>query len=213
MKDNRYAGILDISGVLVSSDIIFERFCCDLGKCRGQCCVEGDAGAPVTMDEVMEIENMLDAVFDDLSEKAQEVIVDQGVACTDMEGELVTSIVEGRDCVFTCYDDIDVDGTKVSGCCLCRLEKAYRCGQSSFCKPASCALYPIRMKTFGDGAVALNYDRWDVCESAREKGRLLNIPVYSFLRGPLVRQFGEVWYHELESVAAQIDPPEMRTAS
>lgn len=198
-------GIIDVSGVLISSDIIFERFCCDLAKCKGRCCVEGDAGAPVTMDEVMEIENVLDIVFEDLSEKAQEVILEQGVVYNDREGDLVTSIVDGKDCVFTYYDDIDLDnGVKVNGCCLCRLEKAYRDGKSSFCKPMSCALYPIRVKTFKGGLVGLNYNRWNVCDCAREKGRELDLPVYRFLREPLVKRFGEKWYKELEEVAEQL---------
>lgn len=198
-------GIIDVSGVLISSDIIFERFCCDLAKCKGRCCVEGDAGAPVTMDEVMEIENVLDIVFEDLSEKAQEVILEQGVVYNDREGDLVTSIVDGKDCVFTYYDDIDLDNSvKVNGCCLCRLEKAYRDGKSSFCKPMSCALYPIRVKTFKGGLVGLNYNRWNVCDCAREKGRELDIPVYRFLREPLIKRFGEKWYKELEEVAEQL---------
>ena len=198
-------GIIDVSGVLISSDIIFERFCCDLEKCKGRCCVEGDAGAPVTMDEVMEIENVLDIVFEDLSEKAQEVILEQGVVYNDREGDLVTSIVDGKDCVFTYYDDIDLDNcVKVNGCCLCLLEKAYRDGKSSFCKPMSCALYPIRVKTFKGGLVGLNYNRWNVCDCAREKGRELDIPVYRFLREPLIRRFGEEWYKELEEVAEQL---------
>ncbi|RRD00781.1 DUF3109 family protein [Prevotella sp. OH937_COT-195] len=204
MNGKKGIGIIDISGVLISSDIIYERFCCDLEKCKGQCCVEGDAGAPVTPDEIMEIENVLDVVFNDLSEQAQEVIVSQGVAYTDKDGELVTSIVGGRDCVFTCYDDIEMNGVKVKGCCLCRLEKAYRDGLSSFCKPASCALYPIRVKTFNGGLVGLNYNRWNICDCAREKGRQLNIPVYRFLREPLIKRFGEEWYRELENVAAQL---------
>lgn len=98
--------ILQVGNVLVSPDIITEKFCCDLDACKGECCIEGDAGAPVTLDEIMEIENALDVVWDDLSASAQAIIDKQGVAYTDIEGDLVTSIVNGKDCVFTCYQDL-----------------------------------------------------------------------------------------------------------
>ena len=123
--------ILQVGDVLVSPDIITEKFCCDLDACKGECCIEGDAGAPVTMDEIMEIEDSLDAVWDDLSASAQAVIDKQGVAYTDIEGDLVTSIVNGKDCVFTCYQDLkDMnDGHTIQNCCLCTLERAYREGK------------------------------------------------------------------------------------
>ena len=187
--------ILQIGDILISSDIITEKFCCDYETCKGICCVEGDAGAPVTIDEVMEIENSTDVVWDDLSASAQSVIDQQGVAYTDQEGDLVTSIVGGKDCVFTCYD---------SDNCLCALEKAYRKGLTGYCKPISCALYPIREKTFSDGTVALNYHRWNICECGRKKGKALNLPVYQFLKEPLVRRFGEDWYQELCDVAQML---------
>jgi len=197
--------ILDIAGILISSDILTEEFCCDLEVCKGACCVEGDAGAPVTLDEVMEIENSVDKVWSDLSASAQAVIDRQGVAYTDQEGDLVTSIVNGKDCVFTCYDDLDVDGRTVHHCCLCALERAanaqFSISNSQFIKPISCALYPIREKTFSDGTIALNYHRWDICQCGRDKGRALHLPVYQFLKGPLIRRFGEAWYQELCDVA------------
>ena len=193
--------ILEIDGVLISSDILTEEFCCDLEVCKGACCVEGDAGAPVTLDEVMEIENCVDNVWSILSASAQAVIDKQGVAYTDQEGDLVTSIVGGKDCVFTCYDDIEVDGETVYHCCLCALECV---ANSQFIKPISCALYPIREKTFSDGTVALNYHRWDICKCGREKGKALHLPVYQFLKGPLVRRFGEQWYQELCNVVSDL---------
>lgn len=184
--------ILDIDNILVSSDIITEQFCCDLSKCKGVCCVEGDAGAPVTLDEIAGIEDALDDVWPDMSAQAQAVVDKQGVAYTDRDGDLVTSIVGGKDCVFTCYE---------GDCCLCALERAYRQGRTRFVKPISCALYPIREKKFKSGITALNYNRWDVCRDAVAKGRELNLPVYKFLEGPLVRRFGQEWYDELCQVA------------
>lgn len=207
--------IIEVGGILLSSDILTERFCCDLSKCKGICCVEGDAGAPVTLDEISEIENLLDDVWPDLSAQAQAVIDQQGVAYTDREGDLVTSIVGGKDCVFTYYGDIEDWETHepISGCCLCALEKACRSGNhdsqssilnSQFVKPVSCALYPIREKTFRDGTVALNYHRWAVCVDAVRKGQELDLPVYKFLKNPLIRRFGEAWYQELCDVADEL---------
>lgn len=180
--------IIEIDNVLVSTDIFTEYFCCDLDACKGICCVEGDAGAPVTIDEIAGIEDAIDTVWDDLSATAQAVIDKQGVAYTDRDGDLVTSIVGGKDCVFTCYE---------KGCCLCALERAWRAGKTAFCKPISCALYPIREKKLSNGMVALNYNRWDVCHDAVKKGNELRLPVYRFLRDPLVRRFGEDFYQQL----------------
>lgn len=187
--------ILQVGDVLLSPDIITECFCCDYEKCKGVCCIEGDAGAPVTMEEISEIENSLDNVWNDLSAGAQAVIDKQGVAYSDRDGELVTSIVSGRDCVFTCYEN---------GSCLCALEKAFACGKATFCKPISCALYPIREKRFSNGMTGLNYHRWEVCKDAVIKGRKLNIHVYEFLKQPLIRRFGDNWYEELNELAKSI---------
>ena len=184
----RLLPILQVGNVLVSPDVLTEFFCCDYEKCKGACCIEGNAGAPVSLDEIGEIEDSLDAVWGDLSASAQSVIDRQGVAYSDPEGELVTSIVHGKDCVFTCYEGES---------CLCALEKACREGRSKFQKPISCALYPIREKQFSNGSVGLNYHRWDICRDAVEKGRRLNLRVYEFLREPLVRRFGQQWYDEL----------------
>ena len=185
---NQLPPILEVGGVLISSDLLTEFFCCDYEKCKGVCCVEGDAGAPVTLDEIAGIEDALDTVWSDLSASAQAVIDKQGVAYTDKEGDLVTSIVHGKDCVFTCYD---------GDSCLCVLEKAYRQGKTRFCKPVSCSLYPIREKNFGNGVIGLNYNRWDICRDAIKKGQALGLPLYQFLKEPLIRRLGEDWYQEL----------------
>ena len=192
---NEIPPILEIGGILISSEIITECFCCDYEKCKGICCVEGSDGAPVTLDEIAGIEDALDTVWPMLSASAQSVIDKQGVAYADRDGDMVTSIVRGKDCVFTCYDGDN---------CLCALEKAYRNGKTQFCKPISCALYPIREKNFGNGLIALNYHRWTVCKDAVEKGKALGLPIYQFLKEPLIRRFGEAWYQELCEVAEQL---------
>ena len=187
--------ILEIGGILISSEIITECFCCDYEKCKGICCVEGSDGAPVTLDEIASIEDALDNVWPMLSASAQSVIDKQGVAYADRDGDMVTSIVRGKDCVFTCYDGDN---------CLCALEKAYRDGKTQFCKPISCALYPIREKQFSGGLIGLNYHRWAVCKDAVEKGKALGLPIYQFLKEPLIRRFGEAWYQELCEIAEQL---------
>lgn len=205
--------ILEVGGVLISTSILTERFCCDLTVCRGACCIEGDAGAPVTLDEVAEIEALLDDAWPLMSASAQSVIDRQGVAYTDPEGELVTSIVNGKDCVFTYYNYAPAHIESLpEGCCLCALEKACRDKRmlqqespqdsaSGFVKPISCALYPIREKHFGGGLIGLNLHHWNVCDAAYKKGSELDLPVYRFLREPLIRRFGKEWYAELEQAA------------
>ena len=213
--------IIQVGDLLLSSDILTEKFCCDLSACKGQCCVEGDAGAPVTLEEIAEMEDCLDEVWGDLSASAQAVIDKQGVAYTDKEGDLVTSIVRGKDCVFTYYDSLQFtvyglqmnteaaekstvnckpSTVNIEDCCLCALEKAFRAGKTRFCKPVSCALYPIREKRLGNDLIGLNYNRWEVCKMAVAKGKQENIPLYQFLREPLIRRFGEDWYQELLDV-------------
>lgn len=199
--------ILQVGDVLLSPDILTEYFCCDLEACGGECCIEGEAGAPITMEEIDHLEAVLAEVWDDLSPKARKVINREGVSTIDPEGDLVTTIVNGKDCVFTCYGDLTLppaeEGgapTIVKGCCLCATEKAFREGRTNWPKPISCYLYPIREKRLSNGTVALNYHRWKVCEQARKKGRELNLRVYQFLKDPLVRRFGADWYGELEEL-------------
>ena len=187
--------IIQVGNVLLSSDIITECFCCDLDACKGICCIEGDAGAPVLFEEIAPLEEVTEIAWSELSAQAQAQIDKQGVVYTDRDGDLVTSIVNNKDCVFTCYEN---------GTCLCALERLYRNGKTSFCKPISGSLYPIREKRFSNDLVGLNYHRWDVCKDAVKKGRELQLPIYKFLKDPLIRRFGEQWYSELEEVANEI---------
>lgn len=169
-----------VGDVIVHSDLLTEYFCCDIDSCHGRCCEEGDAGAPVTLEEIADIEEQLDNIWPSLSASAQAVIDKQGVAYADPEGELVTSIVGGRDCAFR-------------GPCGCLLRE----------RPISCHLYPIRVKDFGT-VTGIQYHRWNICEDAVRKGKELQMPVYKFLREPLIRRFGEAWYNELEEVVQEL---------
>lgn len=172
--------ILQVGDVLLSPDIITEYFACDIAKCGGRCCEEGDAGAPVTLDEIADIEEQLDDLWPRLSASAQSEIDRTGVAYADPEGELVTCIVNNRDCAFR----------GPQGCLLCQ-------------RPISCHLYPIREKKIGD-FIGLNYHRWEICKDAVEKGRHEDVRLYQFLREPLIRRFGSAWYQELETMVEEL---------
>ncbi len=180
--------MVEIGKTVVSFDLFEQQFCCDLGVCRGQCCVEGDAGAPLEPDEVAQLEEVLPIIWNDLSDESKKIIDEQGVAYVDSEGDMVTSIVNGRECVFS-YVDSD-------GICKCAIEKAYREGKTKFYKPISCHLYPVRLQKFKD-FTAVGYHRWSVCSCAETLGHKLQLPVYRFLKEPLIRCFGEAWYNEL----------------
>ena len=203
--------IIQIDNVLVSAEILTESFCCDLSKCKGICCIEGDAGAPITFEELALLEDNLEAIKKDLSIEAQLVIASQGVAYTDKDGDLVTSIVNGKDCVFTCYEDIllnepDTENSDniVKNCCLCAYERAYRKKLINWPKPISCALYPIRESKLSNGMTALVYHRWEVCKDAIKKGKELSLPLYKFLKEPLIRRFGLEWYEALCTAAKEL---------
>lgn len=187
--------MIEIKDTIVTLDLFREHFCCDLGACKGACCVEGDAGAPVKIEEVEQLEEAAEIVWDELSLKAQAVIKEQGVIYTDRDGDLVTSIVDNKDCVFTCYDE--------KGCCYCAIDKAYREGRCKFQKPISCHLYPIRLTKMGP-MTGVNYHRWDVCKAATVLGKKLGLPVYKFLKEPLIKVFGQEWWDECDTVAEEL---------
>lgn len=180
--------MLQINDTLISLDLIEKRFLCDLASCKGECCIEGDAGAPITNEEYEILCNLLPEIWDDLLPGARRVIEEQGVGYYDEEGDLVTSIVDGRNCVFCTF----LEG----GICHCAIEKAYNEGRIKFLKPISCHLYPVRIVEY-DKFTAVNYHRWKICKCAETLGRSKNIRVYEFLKNPLIRRFGVEWYDEL----------------
>ena len=186
--------MLEIQNTIVSLDLIERFFCCDLDTCLGQCCIDGDAGAPITEEERAQLEKVLPEIWDDLAPAAQRVIEEQGVSYVDEEGDLVTSIVDGRNCVFTCYAP--------GGMCLCAIEKAYREGRVDWRKPASCALYPVRLTEYPD-FTAVNLHRWKICRCAEVLGRKKGLRAYQFLEGPLTERFGAEWYAELAATCEE----------
>ena len=180
--------MIQIDDVVISLDVFREKFLCDLGACKGECCIEGDAGAPITKEEYEKLKEILPIVWDDLMPQAQEEIKANGVGYIDEEGDLVTSIVNNRNCVFTCYAP--------GGMCQCAIEKAYREGRTDFYKPISCHLYPLRLTEYAS-FTAVNYHRWKICKCAEILGRKEGVRVYQFLKEPLIRRFGKEWYDEL----------------
>jgi hypothetical protein len=192
--------MLQIQNALVSLDIAEQFFCCDLAACLGACCIEGDAGAPITNDEQKKIEDLIPIIADDLLPRAREAVEVDGVAYIDEEGDLVTTIIDGRNCAFSCYDK--------DGVCLCALERAFRKGLTTWKKPASCALYPLRLTEYPT-FTAVNYHKWKICHSAEVMGRKKGIRLYQFLKQPLIDHFGQEWYDELvlacETYLAQND--------
>lgn len=180
--------MIQIDDAIVALDIVEENFICDLSACKGSCCVEGESGAPLETEEVEILKNLLPIVWDDLSPEAQKWITENDVAYEDYDGEMVTSIINGKDCVFTYYDE--------KGVCKCTIEKAYKEGKTDFYKPISCHLYPIRLQKYKD-FTAVNYHRWRVCKAAVALGDREGLRIYQFLKEPLIRKFGEAWYNEL----------------
>jgi len=196
-----------IKDTLVSLDVLEKEFCCDLETCRGCCCIEGDAGAPLTDEECAEIEKILPILLPDMTKEARAVVEQQGISYLDPTGDRVTSIVNNKDCVFARTDH--------NGWCYCLIEKAYNQGKIAFKKPISCHLYPIRLTTIGTppdplgkgekqaGVVGVEYHRWDICHCARVLGKKNKLKIYQFLKEPLIRRFSQEWYDELCLVAQE----------
>lgn len=188
--------MLQIDNTLISFDLFESKFVCQLSTCKGVCCVEGDSGAPLEEDEIPKINEILPIIWTDLSEKSKKIIEKQGIYYVDEDGDAVTSIVDGLECVFAYFDE--------NGICKCAIEKAYRAGKTDFQKPISCHLYPVRLMKLND-LIAVNVHQWHVCDCARKFGDELNVPVYEFLKEPLIRQFGEDWYSQVEIAAEEFN--------
>ena len=187
-----------IQNTLVSLDVLEKEFCCDLETCRGGCCIEGDAGCPITDEELKIIREMLPELLPQMTKEAREVVEQQGLSYLDPSGEQVLSIVNGKDCIFARTDH--------NGWTYCLIEKRVKSGElrveSDFSKPISCALYPIRLTKVGE-CTGVEYHRWDICHCARQLGKKQHIKLYQFLREPLIRRFGQEWYDELELTASE----------
>ncbi|MEM6299037.1 MAG: DUF3109 family protein [Bacteroidota bacterium] len=176
----------------LSDDIAERFFVCDLLRCKGTCCQEGDLGAPLEKDEMELLEKEYAAIKPYITKAGQRAIEDQGVFILDEEGDFSTPLIEANEneCAYAIQDK--------TGKWSCGIEKAYLDGKTSFRKPISCHLYPIRITHYPDiNMDAINYDQWDICSPACDNGKSLGVPVYKFLKEPLIRKYGEAWYAEL----------------
>lgn len=188
--------IIEIGNTLISSDLVDKKFICDYHTCKGICCVEGDSGAPLKPEEDEIIKCSLPIIKKYLAPNAIALLDEKGTSYIDNDGDLVTTINNGRECVFTHFGE--------DGSCRCAIEMAYEAGEIDFPKPISCALYPVRVKEY-ESFIGLNYDEWDICKCAEVLGEKMGRPVYKFLKNPLIRRFGENWYKELEQAALQLE--------
>ncbi|MDL2228379.1 DUF3109 family protein [Odoribacter sp. OttesenSCG-928-L07] len=176
-----------IKDCLISDDIKTVKFCCDLSKCRGECCIAGDCGAPLEEEEISLIEDYLDKITPYMTKEGIDTVKSQGVFDYGLEGEYVTTLIDEGACAFV-YSD--------NGVIKCSIEKAFKKGEIPFNKPISCHLYPIRLKIYNK-TTAVNYDQWDICKDAVSCGKSKDIKLYEFLKEPLIRRFGEEWYEDL----------------
>ena len=183
--------MLEIGRTIVSLDVLEKQFLCDLLKCKGACCVEGDSGAPVTKEEVQAIEEAYPSFKEYIPEEHREEIEKQGFGVIDFEGDLVTPLVNSNQCVYTYRDN---------GILKCGIEKAYLEGKTKFRKPVSCHLFPIRITEY-KRFDAVNYQQIDICKPARKCGKAEKLPLYVFLKEPLTRKYGEEWYEQLHYAA------------
>ena len=183
--------MLEIGRTIVSLDVLEKKFLCDLLKCKGACCVEGDSGAPVTPDEVEAIKESWSEIKAYIPENHQDEINERGFAVIDLDGDLVTPLLNNRQCVYTFEEN---------GILKCGIEKAFLDGKTKFRKPVSCHLYPIRITEY-KRFDAVNYQEIDICKPGRQCGKIEKLPLYVFLKEPLIRKYGEEWYEQLSYAA------------
>ncbi|TZF80924.1 DUF3109 family protein [Pedobacter sp. BS3] len=186
--------MIEIQHTLVHEDVVTEQFVCNLSKCKGACCIEGDSGAPLDKSELAVLEEIYPQVKPYMTAKGIQTVEENGTWVKDFEGDYTTPCVDTyKECAYVTWE---------GGITKCAIEKAYEDGKISWKKPISCHLYPIRITAYPEFDV-LHYDRWHICSPACSFGRELKIPVYKFLKEPLIRKYGEDWYTELEESVSE----------
>jgi hypothetical protein len=187
--------MIEIGRTIVSLDVLEEHFLCDLQRCKGACCVEGDSGAPLSEGEAEAIEKDYSQFEGYLPGHHKEEILKQGYSVTDSDGDVVTPLVGNRQCAYSFYDEGNI--------LKCSIEKAFFEGKTTFRKPVSCHLFPIRITVY-KRFDAVNYQQLDICKAGRECGRASRLPLYRFLKEPLIRKYGAEWYAQLEEAAKYV---------
>ncbi len=185
--------MIAIDKTLVSEDLLDTKFVCDLNACKGACCVAGDSGAPLDKEELPILNSILDAVKPYMVKKGVKAIEKNGAYVLDGDGDYTTTLVSpGAECAFVYFDE-----SKIAKCAI---EKAFNEGKITWKKPISCHLYPVRISKY-KSYDAVNYHKWEVCKPACECGAKLDVPVYKFLKEPLIRKYGKDWFKQLEKSA------------
>ncbi|MDC1080827.1 DUF3109 family protein [Flavobacteriaceae bacterium] len=184
--------MLQIGKTLVSEDLLDCDFVCNISQCKGACCVQGEAGAPLEKEELQILEDNFDAIAPYLNSKGKAAIKDQGKFIERVQGEWETPLVNGKECAYTVFTD--------QGVAQCGIENAHKDGKLDWKKPVSCHLYPVRVQKY-DEFSAVNYHHWQICETACSLGAQLKVPIYKFVKEALIRKFGKEWYEQLDQVA------------
>jgi hypothetical protein len=187
--------MIEIGRTIISFDVFEKHFLCDLFKCRGACCIEGDSGAPLTEEEASIIEQDYSFFEVYLTKKHKKEIAKRGFSVIDSDGDLVTPLVNNRQCAYSFYDE--------KGILKCSIERAFFEGKTGFRKPVSCHLFPIRITEY-KRFDAVNYQELDICKPGRECGKSQQLPLYKFLKEPLIRKYGVEWYKEVEIAAEHL---------
>lgn len=185
--------MFQIGDTIVSDEVLEKEFVCNLSACHGQCCIDGDAGAPLDKEETQ--------ILDDIYDKVKPYLRPEGIESIERQGKWVigedqgyeTPLIDGKECAYVIFDGKTA---------LCAIEQAYNNKEINWKKPISCHLYPIRIKEYAQFS-AINYHKWYICDDACSLGKELGVTVYQFLKEPLIRKFGEEWYQELDKVAEE----------
>ena len=188
--------LVEIGNKIVSTDVFSEQFTCDLNKCKGACCVKGIGGAPLNENEVDKIQNNIEKIKPYMSKSGIETVNREGVYYLDEEDTPATKLIDKKECCFVYFDEDEI--------AKCSIEMAYKAGDINFNKPESCHLYPIRIKEFNE-FTAINYETWDICSPACSLGKSLKVPVYQFLKEPIIRVFGSSFFEELTKVDQELN--------
>lgn len=184
--------MFQLGKTIVSEDIIEKDFVCNLSACKGACCIDGDAGAPLDLEETKIMQDIYPKVKPFMRKAGIAAVEAQGTFITTEDGEFETPLINGADCAYVMFDN--------KGTALCAIEEAHNQGEIDWKKPVSCHLYPVRVKDYSEFS-AVNYHKWEICDDACTLGKELQVPVYKFVKQALIRKFGEDWYMELEKVA------------
>ncbi len=188
--------MIEIDDKIISHDVITAHFCCDIAACKGQCCVDGNAGAPLELTEMEEYEEYFNAYKEYLTPEGITSLEEQGFGIMDFEGDLTTPLIADAECAY-----VTRDGNSV----WCAIERAYREGKCPVNKPISCHLYPIRLTEFRNGTVGLQYHRWNICRAAEMLGASKKVRVFEAVKDAIIRRFGEDFYDQLTEVAQYIE--------